>query len=105
MKNRIFAVFLVVSVLIATTLAAHPHNYCTCADTQSVMQEATDISFAETVCSAASPHCYLQETALVHIKLYEIENPAYYMDGLTAISKRSIYVGEAECRLSVKMNI
>lgn len=39
-------------------------------------------------------------------KMYELENPADYMDGLTAYSKRCIYVGEAEyCRLAVKMNI
>lgn len=34
----------------------------------------------------------------------ELENPADYMAGLTAISKRSIYVGEAKNCLSVRIN-
>ncbi len=105
MKNRIFAVLLVISLLMTTTLTARTVNDGLCMHTQSVVQYMTSSTLAETVCLAVCPVNHnLQETARTIEKTHEIGNSADWQH-LTEHSKRSIYVGEADrCRFG-RINI
>lgn len=108
MKNKIIAVFVVVSVLIATTLTARPHEKCThvCMHTRSIVHVMTSSTAAQTVHSYSPNNHNLQEMVVSLVKTQDFANSADYMEGLTAISKRCIYVGEAaeDCRSSVRIN-
>lgn len=108
MKTKIIAVFVALSLLIATTLTGKTHTNCshTCVHTHVLVRMMTEVSVCSAVSCKPINHNW-QEYALLSNKTYEIEDPTYYMEGLTAISKRCIYVGEAtdSCRLAVKFII
>lgn len=108
MKNKIIAVFVVVSVIIATTLTARPHEKCThlCMHSQSIVQLMISSTNAQTVHGHSPNNHNLQEMVISLVKTQDFANSADYMEGLTAISKRCIYVGETaeDCRSSVRIN-
>lgn len=108
MKNKIIAVMVALSLVIAAILTANTHESCTHHfrfHTQMIVRVLTENTVSTAVACTPTNHNW-QEYALTSDKIYEVENPADYMDGLTAISKRCIYVGEASnCRLPVKMTI
>lgn len=107
MKIKIIAVFVAFTLAFTTVLTAKICKICvsTCVHTQIIVQTAAETT--ETLESSCIPNNHnWQEYALTSEKIYEVENPADYMGGLTAISKRCIYVGEADyLRLDVKRNM
>lgn len=107
MKNRIFAVLLVISLMMTSILTARIHDECNglCMHTQSVVQVMTSSTVTQTVHNHAPSNHNLQELALTLEKTHEFANSADYMEGLTAISKRTIYVGDAERRACGRINI
>ena len=106
MKNRIFAVLLVVSLVLASTLTVRIDDDCANFSTHAqIVQLMTVSSVALTVHNHAPNNHNLQELALTLEKTHEFANSADYMEGLTASSKRSVYVGDAERRFSVRINI
>lgn len=107
MKNRIFAVLLVISLMMTSILTARIHDECNglCMHTQSVVQVMTSSTVTQTVHDHAPNNHNLQELAITLEKSHEFANAADYMEGLTAISKRTIYVGDAERRACAKLNI
>lgn len=107
MKNRIFAVLLAVSLMMTAILTARIHDKCNglCVHTQSVVQVMTNSTVTEAVHDHAPNNHNLQELAITLEKSHEFADAADYMEGLTAISKRSIYCGDAERRGCIKLNI
>lgn len=107
MKNRIFAVLLVVSLMMTAILTARIHDKCNglCMHTHSVVQVMTNSTVTEAVHDHAPNNHNLQELAITLEKSHEFADAADHMEGLTAISKRSIYCGDAERRGCTKLNI
>lgn len=106
MKNKIIAVVVVISLIFTALLTVKPHKTCeyVCMQAQSIVRVMTSSTI--TAAHSCEPCNHDWQEYAITIKMYKIENPADYMDGLTAISKRCIYVGEAEhCRLPVKFNL
>ncbi len=107
LKKQIIAVLVAFTLVLATSMTAKNDKACinTCVQTYEIIRTAAEFTDGPQVSCAPINHI-LQEYISTGEEIYELENPADYMDGLTAISKRSIYVGEAEyCRLAVKLNI
>lgn len=107
MKNRIFAVLLAVSLMMTAILTARIHDKCNslCMHTQSVVQVMTSSTVTQTVHNHTPNNHNIQEQAVVLEKKHDFANSADYMEGLTAISKRSIYCGDAERHGCVRINI
>lgn len=108
MKNRIFAVLLAVSLMMTAILTARIRDDCNglCMHTQSVVQVMTSSTVTEAVHDHHAPNNHnLQELAITLEKTHDFANSADHMEGLTAISKRSIYCGDAERRGCAKLNI
>ena len=96
MTNRILAVLVALSVLIATIGTAKNYDADThvCMHTQSIVRVMTSSTVTGTVHNYSPNNHNIQELAVSLEKNHE--NSADYMEGLTSISKRSIYVGEAD---------
>ena len=97
MTNRILTVLVALSVLIAT-IGTVVKNYDAdmhiCMHTQSIVRVMTSSAVTGTVHNYSPNNHNIQELAVSLEKKHE--NSADYMEGLTSISKRSIYVGEAD---------
>lgn len=105
MKKAI-CIIVALSLLVATMNigAISPENSKLCMKTQLIMEVMTTSTTASAVHNHTPNNHNLQESAVTIEKMHEIENPADYMDGLTAYSKRTIYVGDAERRFYEKNN-
>lgn len=106
MKNRIIAIAVAFSVTIATLLFA-PMQTSThvCVSPSLVISTMTTSAVAMTAHNHTPNNHNLQEMAVALEKTHDFANSADYMEGLTAISKRSIYCGDAERRGCAKLNI
>ncbi len=106
MTSKIIAVFVAFTLTLTTGLTAKNCKICdnTCVHRHIIVR--TIVESTDSIESSCTPNNHnWQEYALTSDKIHEVENPADYMDGLTAISKRCIYVGEADYfSLAVKMN-
>ena len=106
MKNRIIAIAVAFSILTATVLLA-PMQTSThvCISPSLVISTMTTSAVAMTAHNHTPNNHNLQEMAVALEKTHEFANSADYIEGLTAISKRTIYVGDAERRGCNKLNI
>ncbi len=106
MKNRIIAIAVAFSILIATLLFA-PLQTSThvCVSPSLVISTMTTSAVAMTAHNHTPNNHNIQEQAVALKKNHDFANSADYMEGLTAISKRSIYCGDAERRGCAKLNI
>ena len=107
MTNRILSVLVALSILIATIGIARTYDSDThiCIHTQSIVRVMTPSTVTGTVHSHTPNNHNLQEMAVALEKNHDFANSADYMEGLTSISKRSIYVGEADPFASVRLII
>lgn len=104
--NRIIAAIVAVSILIATFGMARPHeSHTLCMCSQSIVRVMTTSTATAAVHNHAPNNHNLQELALSLEKTHDFANSADYMDGLTACSKRSIYVGEADGSASSRLRL
>ncbi len=106
LKNKIMVVLVAFTLVLATVMIVSDKACINpCMETHAITEIIVElIDDLESSCIPINRNC--QEYAITEEKIDELESPADYMDGLTAISKRCIYVGEAECfRLAVKRNI
>ena len=95
MKNKIIAIAVALSILTATLLLAPVQTTMhICMHTQSIVRVMTSSTVTGTVHNYSPNNHNIQELAVSLEKNHE--NSADYMEGLTSISKRSIYVGEAD---------
>ncbi len=107
MKNSIIVVLVAFTLVIATTLKVKNNDVFinTCMEKHATTEIIVELIDRPEFSFAPTERCG-QEYYLTSEKIYELENPADYMDGLTAISKRCIYVGEAEYScIAVKLNV
>lgn len=105
MKNQIIAIAVALSIFAAMAITC-PHERCTCAHNRQVIVQTMTTSITALTVHDHNPNNHnWQEHAISSEKTYKIENPADYMEGLTSISKRSIYVGEADGSASQKLNL
>lgn len=71
-----------------------------------VLSTTTAINTASCEACKNQPNNHnLQEMAVTLEKIHDFANSADYMEGLTAISKRTIYCGDADWRGCAKLNI
>lgn len=106
MKNRIIAIAVAFSVLVATLLIAPLQTSMhVCVSPSLVISVMTTSAVAMTAHNHLPNNHNLQEMALALEKKHDFANSADYMEGLTAISKRTIYCGDAERRACARINI
>lgn len=106
MKNRIIAIAVAFSVLIATLLIAPMQTSMhVCVSPSLVISVMTTSAVAMTAHNHTPNNHNLQELAMTLEKNHDFANSADYMEGLTSISKRTIYCGDAERHFTVKMII
>jgi hypothetical protein len=92
------------SLILATvTTALNNYSEHLCMHTQAIVRTMTT-STAYAVHNHTPNNHNLQELAITLEKTHEFANSADYMEGLTSISKRTIYVGDAERRFLEKNN-
>ena len=106
MKNQIIAIAVALSIIAATVLLA-PMQTCmhVCVNPALVISARTTSAVITTAYNHAPNNHNLQELAGSLEKNHDFANSADYMEGLTSISKRSIYVGEADGSASQKLNL
>ena len=108
MKTKVIAVMIALSIIVATILTVRPtekHSHI-CLRTYSIVQVMTSSTMTSTVRNHTPNNHNIQEMVVSLVKKHDFANSADYMEGLTAISKRSIYVGEAASdQIAVKMNL
>ena len=106
MHIRIIALAVAFSLLTAIVVQV-PLQTCThvCVNPVAVITVMTTPAVATTAHNHTPNNHNLQEMALTIEKTHDFANSADYMDGLTASSKRSVYVGDAERRVCARINI
>lgn len=106
MKNQIIALAVALSIIAATVLLT-PMQTCmhVCVNPALVISAMTSSIVVSTAHNHAPNNHNLQELALSLEKTHDFANSADYMDGLTACSKRSIYVGEADSSASSRLRL
>lgn len=108
MKTKVIAVMVALSILVAAILTVRPtenHSHI-CLRTYSIVQIMTSSTMTSTVHNHTPNNHNLQEMVVSLVKTHDFANSADHMEGLTAISKRCIYVGEAASdQIAVKRNL
>ena len=104
--KRIIALAVAFALIAATVLKA-PLQTSThvCVIPSLVITTMTTSAVAMTAHNHTPNNHNLQEMAVALEKTHDFANSADHMEGLTAISKRSIYCGDAERRSCAKLNI
>ena len=106
MKNIIIIMVAFSLILATVTTALNTYSeHRICMHTQAIVRTMTTSTTAYAVYNHTPNNHNLQELAITLEKNHEFANSADYMEGLTSISKRTIYVGDAERRFPVKMII
>lgn len=102
--KKLILIMVAFSLILATIALNNYSEHHICMHTQAIVHTMTT-STAYAVHHHTPNNHNLQELAMMLEKDHDFANSADYMEGLTAISKRTIYCGDAEMRFSVKMII
>ena len=105
--KKIILIMVAFSLILATvtTALSNCSEHHICMHTQAIVRTMTTSTTAYAVHNHVPNNHNIQERAITLAKNHEFANSADYMEGLTASSKRSVYVGDAERRFSVRINI
>jgi hypothetical protein len=105
--KKIILIMVAFSLILATvTMALNNYSeHRICMHTQAIVRTMTTSTAAYAVHNHTPNNHNIQEQAVALEKTHDFANSADYMEGLTAISKRSIYCGDADRRACVKLNI
>lgn len=103
--KKIILIMVAFSLILATVTTALStcSEHLICMHTQAIVRTMTT-STAYAVHNHTPNNHNLQELAMTLEKNHDFANSADYMEGLTSISKRSIYCGDAERRFLEKNN-
>lgn len=99
----IMVAFSLILATVTTALNTYSEHHI-CMRTQAIVRAMTT-STVYAVHNHTPNNHNLQELAITLEKTHDFANSADYMEGLTAISKRSIYCGDADWRGCAKLNI
>lgn len=105
--KKIILIMVAFSLILATVTTALNNcseHHIVCMHTQAIVRTMTTSTTAYAVHNHVPNNHNLQEMVVTLEKTHDFANSADYMEGLTAISKRTIYVGDAERRFSKKNN-
>ena len=104
--KKIILIMVAFSLILATVTTAlnNCSEHCICMHTRAIVRTITTSTTAYAVYNHTPNNHNLQELAITLEKNHEFANSADYMEGLTSISKRSIYCGDAERRFLEKNN-
>lgn len=106
--KKIILVMVAFSLILATVTPAlnnYSEHHIVCMHTQAIVRTMTTSTTAYAVYNHTPNNHNLQELAITLEKNHEFANSADYMEGLTSISKRSIYCGDAERRFCTKLKM
>lgn len=99
----IMVAFSLILATVTTVLNTYSERHI-CMHTQAIVRAMTTSTTAYAVHHHTPNNHNLQELAITLEKNHDFANSADYMEGLTAISKRTIYCGDAKRRFLEKNN-